>query len=309
MLPKKLCTILIPAYNMEKYINKAIDSILANKEHEKYINILVVNDGSDDDTVKIVKNYQKVCDNLFLISKSNGNWGSVINYVKNNKIINSEYTLVLDADDTISSSFLKYLINWVDKRKLDIGFFKTKIRYYKKWSVIINPKWFSKKNTLFIPMIIPCSTIFKTSIFYEIDDLIENVCFQDYPMYYKIIQKSKNINLIPCIGGNYWYSRPNNTMTSNWKEKRLKEENILLDELFKINFQHLFIARIMLPGYIYGLTNSHIIMRINIEDYNKIQENSSWKFKKFFNFYFKKAIKRNCVELSTQKTLLYKKTI
>jgi glycosyltransferase involved in cell wall biosynthesis len=53
-------TVLIPAYNAAGTINRAIDSILNQKYNQELIKIVVVNDGSKDETLSILLNYQKI---------------------------------------------------------------------------------------------------------------------------------------------------------------------------------------------------------------------------------------------------------
>ncbi|KJQ47547.1 hypothetical protein TS60_0125, partial [Mycoplasma mycoides subsp. mycoides] len=54
-------------------------------------------------------------------------------------------------------------------------------------------------------------------------------------------------NFLPHTISTYWYSRPNNTMSSSWNDKRVSGEKTLLNELKKLNLEHLFLARIVLP--------------------------------------------------------------
>ncbi|WP_084274165.1 glycosyltransferase family 2 protein [Mycoplasmopsis primatum] len=307
MQEEKIFTVLIPAYNMEKWIGKTIESVLKNKNSEKYIDILVINDGSTDNTINVVKTYQNKYNNISLINKPNANWGSVINYAKNNKCIKTKYAMILDADDRIAPKMLDILIKQIDKSNFDLVFFKTKVFWYKKLSVIIDPRLFSKRNTFFSPVVIPCSTVFKTELLYQIDDLVEKVSYQDYPMFYKMIKIAKKIRFINRVGGIYWFSRPNNTMTSAWNEKRMNVESIMLEELCKINYEFLFIARLILPNYIQGISKSNIIMQINKADYQKMLSLASWFFKSIFKSKIQRALRKNCAEfVDTRTRLIYK---
>ncbi|WP_027334316.1 glycosyltransferase family 2 protein [Mycoplasma elephantis] len=307
-MDEKICTIIIPAYNMENYLIRTIESITKNKNWQKYLEVKIIDDGSTDSTFQISKKFSDKYDNIETIRKENGNWGSVINYAKNNKIVNTKYTLILDADDKISSNFLKYLLKWDKKINFDLAIFKTKIIYFRKLSIILNPKIFiNGKNYSFFPSIIPCSTIFKTSLFYKIDDLIENVSYQDYILYYKMLKKTNKNFIIPKVGAIYWFSRPNNTMSSGWNDRRITGEKILFSELEKLNLEHLFMLRIILPKYIKGLSESNLIIKITREDYNKVLKNASWFFRKIFDYKLRKAIKRNCVQWSNTKTLFCSK--
>lgn len=73
----KLLTIAVPAYNMETYLGRCLDSILLD-EIKEYLEVLLVNDGSKDNTLAIAQDYeQKYPDILKVIDKPNGGWGTV----------------------------------------------------------------------------------------------------------------------------------------------------------------------------------------------------------------------------------------
>ncbi|UKS53780.1 glycosyltransferase family 2 protein [Mycoplasma feriruminatoris] len=299
---KKLCTIIIPCYNMQNFLADCLDSIYQNIDCEKYLDVLIIDDGSTDNTVNIANNYLKKHKNISIYSKSNAHWGSVINYVKHNQLIKTKYAFILDADDKISKDFTDLLVNVVNKLDVDLGIFKTKILYKRKNSVIVNPKWLSKKQKTFLPMIIPCSTIFKTDIFYKSTDLIENVPYQDYVLYSWMYLHSTNVQFLPHTIGTYWFSRPNNTMSSAWNAKRIAGEKALLDELNKLNLGHLFLARIALPGYIKGLSSANIKLVFNRDKIDLLLKNASRLFKILFHIKFKKALKSNVIRITKAKT-------
>lgn len=90
---KKL-TIIIPVYNGEEYIEKALNSILIQKDVSfSFYEVLVINDGSTDKTLEKANNFIEInkLTNFKVFTKNNGHWGSVINYIKKNKLISSEY--------------------------------------------------------------------------------------------------------------------------------------------------------------------------------------------------------------------------
>ena len=77
---KKVLTIVVPAYNVEKYLKNCLDSFV-DVNILNSIEILVVDDGSTDKTADIAKSYEKKYPNSFrLLSKENGGHGSTINY-------------------------------------------------------------------------------------------------------------------------------------------------------------------------------------------------------------------------------------
>ena len=74
----KLLTIIIPSFNMEKYLPKNLDKLLKAKYIDD-IEILVVNDGSTDKTLEIAMKYKQECPSVSVIDKPNGHYGSCLN--------------------------------------------------------------------------------------------------------------------------------------------------------------------------------------------------------------------------------------
>lgn len=106
---EKILTIIIPTYNMEKYIANCCNSLLVSEELLKKLEVLIINDGSKDKSSIIAHDYQKkYSDIFFVIDKENGNYGSCIN--EGLKIARGKYIKILDSDDTFyTSNFSDYL--------------------------------------------------------------------------------------------------------------------------------------------------------------------------------------------------------
>ena len=75
---KKNLTISIAAYNVEKYIKETLDSLIC--KNMNLLEVLIIDDGSKDNTDKIAKKYEEKYKGVFkVISKKNGGYGSTIN--------------------------------------------------------------------------------------------------------------------------------------------------------------------------------------------------------------------------------------
>lgn len=111
----KLLTLAIPAYNMEKYLGRCLESVLL-PEISDAVEILLINDGSKDGTLKIAREYEKKHDRVLrVIDKPNGGWGSAINCAVGEA--KGKYFKILDSDDWFESdSFIQYieLLNKID---------------------------------------------------------------------------------------------------------------------------------------------------------------------------------------------------
>ena len=105
---QKLLSIIIPTYNLENYLPRALDSVCA-ANNEEQLEILVVNDGSTDRSLAIAQDYQaRFSRSLVVIDKENGNYGSCINAAL--KVATGRYVKILDADDSYDSSALDGLV-------------------------------------------------------------------------------------------------------------------------------------------------------------------------------------------------------
>ncbi len=97
----KLVTFAIPCYNVETCVANCLDSILQAEHHEE-IEILAINDGSRDNTLKVLQSYAaQYPDVVRVLSKENGGWGTVINLAI--REANGKYFKEIDADDEVET--------------------------------------------------------------------------------------------------------------------------------------------------------------------------------------------------------------
>lgn len=92
-------SIIIPVYNVEKYLKECLDSIF--RQTLKEIEVVCVNDDSTDNSLKILVEYQKLHDNMQVITQENS--GSGIARNTGIKIANGEYLMFVDPDDYLAA--------------------------------------------------------------------------------------------------------------------------------------------------------------------------------------------------------------
>lgn len=116
----KLLTIVIPTYNMQDYLHRCLDSlILPDKDLMIRLEVLVVNDGSKDNSSAIAHEYADKFPDIFrVIDKENGNYGSCIN--QGLKDATGKYIKVLDADDWFDTSEFSRYIDELTKVEADM---------------------------------------------------------------------------------------------------------------------------------------------------------------------------------------------
>lgn len=113
-------SIIIPVYNVEKYIDECINSIV-NQEKFNECELLLIDDGSTDNSGKICDSYTKIYKNVFCFHKKNEGCANARNYGLFRA--RGEYISFFDSDDYISSKSLSYLINEIEKEPFDILFY------------------------------------------------------------------------------------------------------------------------------------------------------------------------------------------
>lgn len=113
----KLLTISIAAYNVENYIRKTLDSLILTKGMEK-LEVFVVDDGGNDGTLEIAKEYQERYPDTFIpVHKENGGYGTTVNYSVQHAT--GKYFKLLDGDDWFDTLELSILLEILEKTDVD----------------------------------------------------------------------------------------------------------------------------------------------------------------------------------------------
>ncbi|MBR2055730.1 MAG: glycosyltransferase family 2 protein [Mycoplasmataceae bacterium] len=275
---KKL-TIIIPCFNMEKYLEKALSSIYNQKDQELFCDVLIVDDGSKDQSVELTKQFIKKNNikNFKLIEKTNGNWGSVINYVKNKIEIKSEYVTILDADDYYHLDLFSN-IEKIMNFNFDLiftGFYEIKKNRIVKGYLTPQIKGgLMDKKYMYFPSLIPLCKFFKTSIFKQINDLEENVSYQDIILWNEFVEKAKTFYYIKKQFGYYLNNREGASSTQSFDEKRIG--------LIMKNIEKLLSNNIYQNGYLMALL-MHLKKNASkdMRKYIKFKKNNYKQIKKF----------------------------
>lgn len=138
-------SVIIPAYNNEVFFNTCLESVL-NQTYNNY-EIIVINDGSEDDTLYVARELQKKYNCIKIIDNENRGQGFSRNYAL--QFARGEYILFLDSDDFLEPVALEASIERIEKDKSDLVVFDWK--YYKtsnKTYSYVNKDKFFRKNIL-----------------------------------------------------------------------------------------------------------------------------------------------------------------
>ncbi len=110
-----LITIIVPIYNCEKYLKRCIESLLS--QTYKNIEIILINDGSTDNSIKICEKYQKIDSRIIIINKDNEG----VSEARNDGIkkANGEYISFVDSDDYLALDTIEILFRYIEKNNVD----------------------------------------------------------------------------------------------------------------------------------------------------------------------------------------------
>lgn len=112
-----MISVIVPVYNVEKYIHTCINSIL-NQSYKDF-ELILVDDGSSDSCPIICNQYAKDYNNVVVIHKRNGGLSDARNI--GTEIAKGEYITYIDSDDYIDKTYLEVLWGLINKYKADIA--------------------------------------------------------------------------------------------------------------------------------------------------------------------------------------------
>lgn len=243
-------SVIVPVYNVEKYLNKCIDSLI--NQSLKDIEIIIVNDSSPDNCQAIIDTYQKNYPNLIKsFIKENGGQGSARNYGLD--YASGEYISFVDSDDWLDLDMLEKMYNLAIKDNSDIVICDM-MDYYEDGS----KKFFNCTQYDSVYKVTPsaCNKIFKREIINNIR-FLNGLWYEDFNFTTKILLNNPKISTISNLYYNC-HSRKVSTMNNNNAIKNLDiitiiedlkdyayKNNLFNDNLFEyLIFDHILITSI-----------------------------------------------------------------
>lgn len=141
-------SVIIPVYNVEKYLRECLDSVV--NQTLKDIEIICINDGSTDGSLKILEEYAKSDERIKIIDKPNSGYGASMNLGLEAAI--SEYIGIVESDDFVEFYMFEKLYKTACANNLDL----VRCRYYEYTTAensnnLIENKWVPK-NEIYCPL-------------------------------------------------------------------------------------------------------------------------------------------------------------
>ena len=115
----KKVSVIVPVYNAEKYLNRCIESIITQSYNN--LEIILVNDGSTDNSLLVCEEYLKKDDRIKLITQENRGAGLARN--KGLQNATGKYAVFVDSDDYLHNTAIEKCVNAQNKTNADLVMF------------------------------------------------------------------------------------------------------------------------------------------------------------------------------------------
>jgi len=291
---KKIISIIIPVYNGEKHINRCIDSVLKQINFDiNNLEILLLNDGSTDDSLSILNEYSKKYPTIINVI-SHDNVGVAKTRNRGVDISIGEYIMFIDQDDFIDDDYCAIFYGEAAKNSSDvvIGGYKrpdvhNKIIYTSKNK---DTEW-RKYSQASVWAKIHKSSFIKSNNIKFYDGYGEDVVFSNLEYV-----KTNNIKQFEYTGYNWFY---NNDSVSNTVQKKLDEKynkkvialldtlsEVFGDNILKIQYQAMLYIG---PGWILNCASQNSKADF-IATTNLVLGWFKYKYPRYSNSYFFKPV-------------------
>ena len=202
-------SVIVPVYNVEKYITRCLTSLINQTLDD--LQIIVVNDGSQDGSEQIIKQFKRNYNNIIYVTKENGGLSSARNFGL--IYATGEYIAFLDSDDYVDRNTYKkmyekaketnsdyvecdFIWQYPDRQKIDTGYrYKDKKEMFEKARVIAWNKLIKREiiidNKLEFPMGLNYEDI---EFFYKLIPYINSFAFVEDPLIYYVQRENSIVN-------------------------------------------------------------------------------------------------------------------
>lgn len=286
----ELVSVIVPVYNVEQYLNKCVDSII-NQTYGN-IEIILVDDGSADNSGKICDKYSLNDKRVKVIHKSNGGLSDARN--RGIDISRGKYLAFIDSDDWIEPDMIEKMYNNAIENNADISICQYEIVRSREATIDNNPgKTIVYEGTDAILAMYKeavfashaCNKLYKRELFAGIRYPVGKL-YEDQFTTYKLIWNSKRI-VYTEKKYYYYYMRNDSIVNKRFDERDLHVLHATegVAEFFKVRFKE------VVPYIYYAWINNYITMFIKavscnagikwFKDNRKIVFNNYWGYIRF----------------------------
>lgn len=223
----KKISIIVPVYNTEKYLSKCIESLV--RQTYRNIEVIIVNDGSTDNSKKIVEKYLNIDNRIKYFKKENGGLSDARNYGVSKAT--GDYICFVDSDDYIDIRLLEKLSSYYNENYDIIKYKAVNINEDGEEIERVKGPIFNNKNGEEAFELLMAEDVFLEAAWlylYNLDfykknkfKFLENTYHEDFGLIPIVILKAHKVVSTEVYG--YYYVQTNNSITRNIdKEKNIK---------------------------------------------------------------------------------------
>ena len=243
-----LISVIIPVYNAEKYLEQCLNSI--KNQTYKNFEVIIVNDGSKDNTDSICKKFAQSDSRFRYFSKENGGVSSARNFGLDNA--NGHYITFIDGDDWVEHNHLEILIKSITEKNSDIAICSYKefdnnidtyytIVYTKQEKNLLNFEKMNRDDFLTIfPKLMSINVCFNNAVAKLFrKELVNNLRFdtsikygEDLDFYFSLYLNVESISYVDEL--TYVYRIHGDSTTSNFNQEHAEQEFFIFKKMYDV---------------------------------------------------------------------------
>ena len=256
-------SVIIPIYNVAEFLPQCLDSVLKSKGNMR-LQVIMVDDGSEDDSGLIAKSYAEMYDNFSYYYKENGGLGQARNYGV--KYAKGKYLVFLDSDDIVDPDMYYNLYCAAERNHSEIAICDVaRFNSLKVWDSNLHKMLFNDFPAVNATNIYEChNLLYDTTAWNKLIlrsfwlenkfNFPEHILFEDIPVTIPMHTKAKSVSVIRKVGY-YWRVREGDnksitqmnsqsqnlhdrltvlTMVFDYFENNVKDNSLLQDLKVKI---------------------------------------------------------------------------
>ncbi len=282
-----ILSIVVPTYNIEKYIERNIESFLKVEDDLKSLfEVLIINDGSTDSTLQVVTALIKKIDclNIRVVNKANGGHGSAVN--RGIEEARGKYLKVVDGDDWVKKSDFEEYLKRLKNADVDmvVTNFSKQYTYENRVELekVSNVEDFYRSNR--IPRIFPMHSItYKTSILKEHNiKLTEKIFYVDIQYIVFPLKYINNWEYWDLDVYQYFLGRPDQSMTIENRMKNIEHSQKVTESILEF---YSTLGDVYLKDTVHsllkGLLNTRYLLAFLSEDRDRLLKETTDYIRKY----------------------------
>lgn len=290
-------SIIIPVYNGERYINKCLDSII----NQTYYNleIIVINDGSKDNSLNIINNYKSKDKRIIVIDKENEGQAIARNIGLDK--CTGDFLTFVDIDDYVELDYVEKFIALAKKKNYDVAICNHNLvnENYESIGIEEFDKISDPNINFMLTQFGPAAKMFKLSYLKKINfKFLENHIYEDLAVIPYVAVKTKKIEYLNEPSYNYLIHM-GSTMNQVKYNSKLNDifdslDNLskLFDGNYQVELEYIYIKHLLHDASLRFLKFNNLESKRSLKKINKIirKKYPNWKKNKYLYLFSKKEL-------------------